>query len=51
MTIFAEFMKPSMSDIEILRVFSLAQEFRNITIREEEKLELAKLLDKVFRQF
>lgn len=47
MTTFAEYMKPTMSDIEILRVFSLAQEFRGITVREEEKLELAKLLDKV----
>eukprot|EP01083_Nonionella_stella_P140495 430948_1 len=44
---FNEYMKPSMSDIEILRVFSLAGEFKNITVREEEKLELAKLLDKV----
>ena len=47
MSTFAEYMKPTMSDIEILRVFSLAQEFAGITVREEEKLELMKLLDKV----
>jgi pre-mRNA-splicing helicase BRR2 len=32
-----------MSDIELLRLFSLSGEFSHVTIREEEKLELAKL--------
>lgn len=30
-----------------IRVFSLSSEFRNITVREEEKLELQKLMERV----
>ena len=44
---FNEYLKPTISDIELLRVFSMAGEFKYMTVREEEKLELAKLLDKV----
>eukprot|EP00924_Labyrinthula_sp_SR-Ha-C_P002989 augustus_masked-scaffold_58-processed-gene-0.6-mRNA-1 protein AED:0.04 eAED:0.07 QI:0/-1/0/1/-1/1/1/0/2254 len=40
-------LKPSMSDIEILRMFSLSTEFSNISIRSEEKQELAKLGERV----
>jgi len=47
MAVFNEYLKPTMSDIELFRVFSLSSEFQYMTVREEEKLELAKLLDKV----
>eukprot|EP00958_Prasinococcus_capsulatus_P026621 scaffold4916_cov371-Prasinococcus_capsulatus_cf.AAC.3 len=42
---FSESLKPSMSDIEICRLFSLAEEFKFLVVREEEKVELAKLLE------
>ncbi|GLD92377.1 hypothetical protein PINS_up000910 [Pythium insidiosum] len=42
-----EYMKPHMSDIEILRLFSLSNEFKYISIRSEERLELMKLLERV----
>jgi len=45
--VYNEYMKPHMSDIELFRVFSLSSEFKFITVRSEEKLELARLLDKV----
>ncbi len=45
--VFNEYLKPTMSDIDIFRVFSLASEFKHMNVREEEKQELAKLLDKV----
>ena len=35
-------LKPTLSEIELFRVFSLSSEFKNLTVREEEKLELAK---------
>ncbi|CEP01840.1 unnamed protein product (mitochondrion) [Plasmodiophora brassicae] len=47
MSAFGEYLKPTMSDIDMLRVFALSEEFKQIGIREEEKIELAKLLDKV----
>lgn len=47
MKTFRENATAAMSDIDILRVFSLASEFGFVTIREEEKLELAKMLDQV----
>jgi len=31
----------------VFRVFALSHEFRNITVREEERQELAKLLEQV----
>ena len=46
-TVFNEYLNPTMSDIELFRVFSLASEFKHMNVREEEKMELAKLLDKV----
>jgi len=44
---FNEHLKPTMSDIELFRVFSLSEEFKFIQIRQEEKLELLKLLERV----
>ena len=42
-----EFLKPTLSEIGIFRLFSLSHEFRNIVVREEEKDELRKLLERV----
>jgi len=42
-----EFLKPTMSDIELFRLFSLSEEFKYIAVREEEKGELEKLLARV----
>lgn len=47
MAAFNDFLKPNVTDIELLRIFSLSSEFQHMTVREEEKTELAKLLDKV----
>ncbi|EAL72371.1 DEAD/DEAH box helicase [Dictyostelium discoideum AX4] len=47
MSIYQEHLKPSMSDIELLRVFSLSSEFKNVVVREGEKFELEKLLERV----
>lgn len=44
---FNEHLKPTMTDIELLRLFALADEFKYMVVREEEKMELAKLLDRV----
>lgn len=40
-------LKPAMNDIEIFRMFSLSGEFEQIHVREEEKLELLKLVGRV----
>jgi pre-mRNA-splicing helicase BRR2 len=40
-------LKPTMSIIELFRVFALSNEFRLIPVRQDEKLELSKLLEKV----
>ncbi|NWS50134.1 U520 helicase, partial [Probosciger aterrimus] len=47
MQTYNQLLKPTLSEIELFRVFSLSSEFRNITVREEEKLELQKLLERV----
>lgn len=47
MAVYSRHMRPNMSEIELLRLFSLSGEFAHVTIREEEKLELAKLAGKV----
>ncbi len=47
MSTYNQLLKPTLSEIELFRVFSLSGEFRNITIREEEKLELQKLMERV----
>ncbi|KAG6487258.1 DExH-box ATP-dependent RNA helicase DExH12-like [Zingiber officinale] len=42
-----EYLKPTMGDIELFRLFSLSEEFKYVTVRQDEKMELAKLLDRV----
>jgi pre-mRNA-splicing helicase BRR2 len=44
---FNQYLKPNMTDIEIFRLFSLSGEFKNIHVREEEKMELQKLVGRV----
>jgi len=44
---FNQHLKPTMGDIELLRLFALADEFKYMVVREEEKMEMAKLLDRV----
>lgn len=44
---FNEHMKPQMSDVELFRLFTLSEEFKYMSIRQEEKLELQKLLERV----
>ena len=39
--------QPSVSPIELFRVFALSDEFKYIPVRQDEKLELAKLLQRV----
>ncbi|KIW04152.1 uncharacterized protein PV09_04959 [Verruconis gallopava] len=40
-------LQPSMTTIEIIRIFALSSEFQFIPVRQDEKLELAKLLGRV----
>lgn len=47
MSTYNNLLRPTLSEIELFRVFSQSSEFRNITIREEEKLELQKLMERV----
>merc|ERR1719189_2084674 len=47
MSTYNQLLKPTLSEIELFRVFSLSGEFRNISVRDEEKLELQKLLERV----
>lgn len=47
MQCYNQLLKPTLSEIELFRVFSLSAEFKNITVREEEKLELHKLMERV----
>ncbi|CAI0463771.1 unnamed protein product [Linum tenue] len=42
-----EHLKPTMGNIELCRLFSLSEEFKYVTVRQDEKMELAKLLDRV----
>lgn len=44
---FSDHLKPTMGDIELCRLFSLADEFKYMVVREEEKVELAKLVERV----
>lgn len=39
-------LKPWMSEIDVLRVFASSEEFRYVPVRQEEKLEIAKLAEK-----
>ena len=43
MAVYNSMLKQTMSEIELLRVFSLSSEFKFIAVRGEEKAELAKL--------
>ncbi len=47
MLTFMQLLKPSLTEIELFRIFSLSGEFRHIFVREEEKLELQKLVERV----
>ncbi|XP_071494841.1 U5 small nuclear ribonucleoprotein 200 kDa helicase-like [Diadema antillarum] len=47
MSTYNSLLKPMLSEIDLFRVFSLSSEFRNMVVREEEKIELMKLLDRV----
>lgn len=47
MATYNQLLKPTLSEIELFRVFSLSSEFKYIAVREEEKLELMKLLERV----
>jgi pre-mRNA-splicing helicase BRR2 len=40
-------MRPTMSEIDILRLFALSSEFKFLYVKEEEKMELGKLLGRV----
>jgi len=42
-----EILKPSLTDLELFRLFSLSAEFKNVVVRQEEREELRKLLDRV----
>ncbi|KAJ1973126.1 Pre-mRNA splicing, partial [Dimargaris verticillata] len=47
MATYDRYMHPGMSQIELFRLFALSGEFKFIPVREEEKLELNKLLERV----
>lgn len=47
MQVYCDNLKPHMNMIDIFRLFSLSREFACIPIRENEKLELLKFLEKV----
>lgn len=47
MSQYNEHMKISTGDIELLRVFSLSEEFKNCNVRPDERMELQKLMERV----
>ncbi|TFY80397.1 hypothetical protein EWM64_g3621 [Hericium alpestre] len=47
MATYNQHLRPTMSTIELFRVFALSNEFKLIPVRQEEKLELGKLLERV----
>jgi len=47
MTTYANLLKPTLTEIELLRVFSMSSEFKYINVRQEEKLELLKMVERV----
>ncbi|XP_014208524.1 putative U5 small nuclear ribonucleoprotein 200 kDa helicase [Copidosoma floridanum] len=47
MAVYNQLLKRTLSEIELFRVFSLSSEFKNINVRDEEKLELNKLMERV----
>ncbi|XP_057425505.1 DExH-box ATP-dependent RNA helicase DExH12-like [Lotus japonicus] len=46
-SMYNEHLKPTMGYIELCRLFSLSEEFKYVTVRQDEKMELAKLLKHV----
>jgi pre-mRNA-splicing helicase BRR2 len=47
MATYNQHLKPSMTLIDLFRVFALSAEFKLVPVRQEEKMELAKLLERV----
>ncbi|WVF70387.1 hypothetical protein IAT40_005177 [Kwoniella sp. CBS 6097] len=47
MAVYNKHLKPNLSMIDLFRVFALSNEFKLIPVRQEEKLELAKLIERV----
>lgn len=47
MLTYAQHLQPSISTIELFRIFALSDEFKYIPVRQDEKLELGKLLGRV----
>lgn len=47
MQLYNEELKPHMNTIDLFRLFALSIEFENIPIRENEKVELQKFVDRV----
>ncbi|KAF9003722.1 Sec63-domain-containing protein [Hymenopellis radicata] len=47
MMVYNQHLRPTMSTLELFRVFALSNEFKLLPVRQEEKLELAKLLERV----
>ncbi|EGF82711.1 hypothetical protein BATDEDRAFT_34385 [Batrachochytrium dendrobatidis JAM81] len=47
MSTYNQHLKPSMSLVDLFRVFALSNEFKLIPVREEEKLEVAKMIERV----
>ncbi|KAF5318824.1 hypothetical protein D9619_010989 [Psilocybe cf. subviscida] len=47
MMVYNQHLRPTMSSLELFRVFALSNEFKLLPVRPEEKLELAKLLERV----
>ena len=47
MTTYNQHIQPAISQIEMFRIFALSEEFKYIPVRQDEKLELAKLLARV----
>lgn len=47
MSVYAQHLKADLNDIELLRIFALSGEFKYMRVREEEKLELVGLANRV----
>lgn len=47
MLIYSQHLQPMIGNIELFRIFALSDEFKYIPVRQDEKLELAKLLGRV----
>ncbi|OCH86010.1 putative RNA helicase [Obba rivulosa] len=47
MSVYNQHLRPTMSILELFRVFALSNEFKLLPVRQDEKLELGKLLERV----